>query len=230
MRGASLNNSRSRSILLQNRKETNLVAILPIYTYGQPVLRRRAKPIKSVDDNLRKFVDDMFDTMHHANGVGLAANQVGSLDRVIVIDITDAEERKHEGVGEAADRLHQGSVRQQPKMFALINPEIITSEGSWKMEEGCLSIPEIRDEIERAEKVTVRYKDLEWRTQEVEAEGLLGRVILHEIDHLNGVLFIDHLGTVKRKLLRGRLNKIENGLVDVSYPVMTARDLVAASK
>jgi peptide deformylase len=215
---------------LQNRKETNLVAILPIYTYGQPVLRRRAKPIKSVDDNLRKFVDDMFDTMHHANGVGLAANQVGSLDRVIVIDITDAEERKHEGVGEAADRLHQGSVRQQPKMFALINPEIITSEGSWKMEEGCLSIPEIRDEIERAEKVTVRYKDLEWRTQEVEAEGLLGRVILHEIDHLNGVLFIDHLGTVKRKLLRGRLNKIENGLVDVSYPVMTARDLVAASK
>lgn len=205
------------------------MAILPIYTYGQPVLRRRAKPIKSVDENLRKFVDDMFETMHHANGVGLAANQVGSLDRVIVIDITDAEERKHEGVGEAADRLHPQS-DHQPKKFALINPEVIAEEGSWKMEEGCLSIPDIRDEIERAEKVIVRYKDLEWRTHEVEAEGLLGRVILHEIDHLNGVLFIDRLGTVKRKLLRGRLNKIENGLVDVSYPVMTARDLVAASK
>lgn len=202
------------------------MSILPIYLYGQPVLRKRAKPVKKVDAALKSFVDDMFETMHHANGIGLAANQVGSLDRVLVVDISDVDEKKHEGVGEAADRIVEKESPDQVKKLVLINPEVIASVGAWKMEEGCLSIPEIRDEIERPETVYVRYKDLDMNEREVEVRGLLGRVLLHEIDHLNGILFFDRLGTVKRKLLRGRLNKIQKGQVEVSYPVVFAEELV----
>lgn len=202
------------------------MAILPIYIYGQPVLRKRAKPVKLVDENMKKFVDSMFETMHHANGVGLAANQVGSLDRVIVVDVSDVDEKKHEGVGEAADSMPRSINPEQPKKFALINPEVVSTFGSEKMEEGCLSIPEIRDEVERAEVIRVRYKDLDMKVQEVEASGLLARVILHEIDHLNGILFIDKLGVVKRKLLRGRLNKLEKGFFEAHYPTVSAQDVV----
>lgn len=200
------------------------MALLPIYTYGQPVLRKRAKAVKHVNDEFKSFVNDMFETMHHANGIGLAANQVGSLDRVIVIDISDVDEKKHEGVGEAATPADVNESQQQ-KTLVLLNPEVVSSEGAWKMEEGCLSIPEIRDEVERPETIRVTYKDLNLVDREIEASGLLGRVLLHEIDHLNGILFIDRLGLVKRKLLRGRLNKIYKGQVTVNYPVLTADNL-----
>ncbi len=175
---------------------------------------------------MKKFVDSMFETMHHANGVGLAANQVGSLDRVIVVDVSDVDEKKHEGVGEAADSIPRKINPDQPKKFALINPEVVSVAGSEKMEEGCLSIPEIRDEVERPEVIRVRYKDLDMKLQEVEASGLLARVILHEIDHLNGILFIDKLGVVKQKLLRGRLNKLEKGFFEAHYPTVSAQDVV----
>ncbi|MEO8167740.1 MAG: peptide deformylase [bacterium] len=201
------------------------MAILPIYLYGQAVLRKRAKAVKKVDAALRSFVDDMLETMHHANGIGLAANQVGSLERVIVVDISDVDEKKHEGVGEAADRIAGHESSASPTQLVLINPEVVASQGAWKMEEGCLSIPDIRDEVERAETVNVRYTDLQMNEREIEASGLLGRVLLHEIDHLNGILFFDRLGTVKRKLMRGRLNKILKGQVDVAYPVMLAEEL-----
>jgi peptide deformylase len=190
------------------------LALLPIYTYGQPVLRKRAKAVKHVNDEFKGFVNDMFETMHHANGIGLAANQVGSL----------VDEKKHEGVGEAATPADVNE-SQQPKTLVLLNPEVVSSEGAWKMEEGCLSIPEIRDEVERPETIRVAYKDLSLVDREIEASGLLGRVLLHEIDHLNGILFIDRLGLVKRKLLRGRLNKIHKGQVTVNYPVLTADNL-----
>ena len=178
------------------------MSVLPIYTYNQPVLRKKAKPIRAVDDALIKFIEDMFDTMHKSNGIGLAANQVGSLQRVIVIDVSDMEETR------------------DLKPMVMINPEVVSENGIWTMEEGCLSIPDIRDEVERADAITVRYKDLEFKDRQLETKGLLGRVILHEIDHLDGVLFIDHLSTEKQKLLRGRLNKIRNGDVDVTYPVV----------
>ncbi|MBI5473701.1 MAG: peptide deformylase [Ignavibacteriae bacterium] len=206
------------------------MALLPIYTYGQPVLRKRAKPVKQVTDELKKFVDDMFETMDHAKGVGLAANQVGSLDRVIVIDVTDVNDKPHEGVGEAADRVPAEKQATGPQRFALINPEIIASSGSWKMEEGCLSIPEIRDEVERPEIVRVRFKDVEGRDQEFETDGFLARVLQHEIDHLNGVLFIDRLGMVKQKLLRGRLNKIQRGEVIPNYPIAIAESIDVSTK
>jgi peptide deformylase len=186
------------------------VSVLPIYLYGQQTLKKKAKLVHRVDEQLRRFVDDMFETLYNSSGIGLAANQVGSLDRVIVIDISEMEDVK---------TLPPGMPGTSP--LVLFNPIVTDAEGLWTMEEGCLSIPDIRDEVERAETITVKYRDLDFVENTVEADGLLARVLLHEIDHLNGVLFIDHLNVVKQKLLRGRLNKIRRGEVEVPYPVVT---------
>ena len=181
------------------------MAVLPIYVYDQAVLKKKARPVQKVDEDLVKFIEDMFETMHKANGVGLAANQVGSLQRVVVIDVSG-----YEGM-------------ENVKPLVLLNARIVgEGEEEVTMEEGCLSLPELRDEVERPEKVTVEYQDLDLQKQVIEAEGILARVLQHEIDHLNGVLFIDRLGTVKRKLLRGRLNKILKGEVEANYPVIVS--------
>ena len=193
------------------------LAILPIYTYSQSVLRKKAKPVKKTDGDLAKFVDDMFETMHHANGIGLAANQVGSLQRVIVIDISEMGKDKENSPDEEGDEIPP----EAKVPFVMINPVIIQEVGELTMEEGCLSIPDIREEVKRAEAIQVRYKDVKMSDHEVLADGLLARVILHEIDHINGVLFIDHLSKVKQKLLRGRLNKIRKGEVETSYAIVT---------
>ncbi len=179
------------------------MAILPIYIYDQSILRKKARLIKSVRDDLAGLATDMLETMRKANGVGLAANQVGSLDRIIVVDLS--------GMEEAKDFVP----------LVMLNPEVVSEEGKWVVEEGCLSIPGIREEVERADRIRVRYRDLTFAEQELEAEGMTGRVILHEIDHLNGILFFDHLSAVRRKLLRGRLNKIKRGEVEVDYPIVT---------
>ena len=178
--------------------------VLPIYTYGTTVLRKRALPVSEVTDEIIALIMDMFDTMRNANGIGLAANQVGSLHRVIVVDLSDTEGMK------------------DFTPLALLNPEIISQDGKWLMEEGCLSIPEVRDEVERSEVVKVRFKDSAFKDAELEMSGLLGRVILHEIDHLNGVLFLDHLSTAKKKLHRAKLKLIERGEMEVAYPIVSA--------
>jgi peptide deformylase len=180
------------------------LAVLPIYVYDQAVLRRKAKPVHKVDEDLVKFVEDMFETMRKANGIGLAANQVGSLDRIIVIDVSGME-----GMEDA-------------KPMTLLNPRIVGEEGEVTMEEGCLSLPDLRDEVDRPEKVSVEYQDLDLQKESLEAEGILARVLQHEIDHLNGVLFIDRLGSVRRKLLRGRLNKILKGEIETNYPIVVS--------
>jgi len=185
---------------------------LPIYVYNQPVLRKKAKLVRTLNAELTAFVDDMFETMHKAGGIGLAANQVGSPRRVIVIDLSGSEETK------------------DSKPMVLLNPEVLLEEGAETMEEGCLSIPGVRDEVERPEHIRVRYKDLDFKDQEMEATGLLARVLMHEIDHINGVLFIDHLNIVKRKLLRGRLNKIRKGEVEVEYPIVAPNSVLSESK
>jgi len=178
------------------------VSVLPIYIYGQSVLRKKARPVRKPGADLASFAGDMIETMRKANGIGLAANQVGDLRRIIVVDA--------------------GAIAESEEVppIAMINPEITGTEGSWPMEEGCLSIPGIREEVVRAENIRVRYLDAALNEQEITAGGLLGRVILHEVDHLDGILFLDHIGTVKRKLLRGRLNKLERGEVDVDYPIV----------
>jgi peptide deformylase len=179
------------------------LSVLPVYIYDDPVLRKKAKAIRGADENITTLARDMFETMHKAGGVGLAANQVGSLHRIIVVDISVMEETK------------------EVAPIALLNPEVVQEDGLWLIEEGCLSIPGIREEVERAEKIRVRYRDLQFRDQLLEADGLMARVILHEIDHLNGVLFIDHIGAVRRKLLRGRLNTLRRGEVEVDYPIVS---------
>jgi peptide deformylase len=188
------------------------LSVLPIYTFEQSVLRRRARAIKQMDDHFRRIGEDMLETMNNANGIGLAANQVGLLHRIIVVDVSDAEEYK------------------TTPPFVMLNPEVLAESGAWEMEEGCLSIPEIREDVVRAETIRVRFRDLEFQQQEMDASGLLGRVILHEIDHLNGILFIDRLSGLKRKLLRGRLNKIRRGEMDVAYPIVAEADPVLVQK
>ena len=181
------------------------MSVLPIYIYGAKILRQKTQPVRQVNDEIIRLIMDMFDTLRNANGIGLAANQVGSLHRVIVIDLSDLEEMN------------------DFKPLTLINPEVISQDGKWKMEEGCLSIPDVRDEVERAETVKIRYHDTNLRDVELEANGLLGRVILHEIDHLNGVLFLDRLSAAKRKLHREKLKQIERGEIEVSYPIVTSK-------
>jgi peptide deformylase len=110
----------------------------------------------------------------------------------------------------------------QPKKLVLINPEVIERSGTWTMEEGCLSIPDVRGDVERPETIRVRFQNANFEEVEVQATGMLGRVILHEIDHLDGVLFIDYLSSAKRALLRGKLKNIKKGEVETSYPVVTA--------
>jgi peptide deformylase len=187
------------------------MAVLPIYLYDHAVLRRKAKIVKKTDEAVRQLAEDMLETMHRANGIGLAANQVGETRRVIVVDVSEMEES-----------------RATPPV-AMINPEVLREDGRQLMEEGCLSIPELREEVERPEHIVVRYHDLDFTLREVEASGLFGRVILHEIDHLNGVLFIDHLSAVRRKLLRGKLNKVRRGELELGYPVVLASAVAAAA-
>jgi peptide deformylase len=186
--------------LVHRRK--NFVAVLPIYLFGQSVLRKKARPVKGVDADLVKFAGDMVETMGKASGIGLAATQVGDLRRVITIDLSAIEETK-----------------DQPPT-AMINPEILFEEGEFTMEEGCLSLPGLREEVKRPERIRLRYRDINFLEHEIIAEGTLSRVVQHEIDHLDGVLFVDHLSAVKRKLLRGRLNKMVRGEIEADYPVV----------
>jgi peptide deformylase len=179
------------------------MAILPIITYGHPVLRKTAEPVE-VGEDLRQVAEDMLQTMHNAQGIGLAANQINLLKRIIVIDLSEMEDYKN------------------MKPLVLLNPEILSISGSCSIEEGCLSIPTVRDDVERSEKIRIRYYDLAFREYELEADSILARVILHEIDHLNGVLFIDHLTSGKRKFHKGVLNDIKKGEMEIPYPVLTA--------
>ncbi len=163
------------------------MAVRTIYTYPDPVLRRRAQPVTIFDDDLIALVDDMIETMYEAPGVGLAAPQVGISLRVCVIDTS---------VGEEEDALR-----------ILINPEIIEHDGRILSEEGCLSVPEFVAEIPRYEWVKVRFQGIDGTTDEVEGTELLGRALQHEIDHLNGVLFVDHLGMVKKERFKRAYRK-----------------------
>jgi peptide deformylase len=188
------------------------MSTLPIYLYGNDVLKKKAKEVTEITDADIKLVKDMFETMHESNGIGLAANQVGELKQILVVDISDMKD------GEGT------------KPMAVINPEIVDEEGEWEMEEGCLSIPDVREKVLRAEKIRLKYNDINMNDCEVEADGMLARVLLHEIDHLNGVLFIDHLTSTKRTLLRSRLKKISKGDVETQYEVVIAGEPKSKTK
>lgn len=182
------------------------MSVLPVYLYGSTILRKKLPPVKEIDDTLIKLIIDMFETMRVANGIGLAANQVGRTERVLVVDVSEIEELK------------------EIAPFALINPEVIEREGGCSMEEGCLSIPDVRDEVERAEFIKVRYRDVNFEECELEAGGLLARVIMHEIDHLDGVLFLDHLTKDKLADHKMELKEIKRGNIETDYPVVPSAE------
>jgi peptide deformylase len=161
------------------------MALLPILHHPDPRLRRRALPVATVDDALRSFIANMFETMYAAPGIGLAATQVNDLRRVIVVDISENHEAP----------------------LALINPEVIAKEGEEEMEEGCLSVPGIYDKVQRAEHIRVRALNEQGETIEFDANGLLAICIQHEIDHLDGKLFVDYLSKLKQTRIIKKLEK-----------------------
>ncbi len=161
--------------------------MLKILTYPNPVLRKKAEEVKEIDQDLIDLARQMAETMYAAPGIGLAAPQVGSSIRLIVVDV--------------------GYTQGRPDLKVLLNPEIVEREGSILMEEGCLSIPGIRADVERSQRVLVRGLDIKGRPVEIEAEGLLAVCLQHEVDHLDGILFIDHLSRLKRSLIERKLRK-----------------------
>jgi len=162
--------------------------IYPIVKYGDPVLEKPAEPVTEFGDDLRKLVDDMFESMYAAHGVGLAAPQIGISRRIAVVDVTFKEDPNAK--------------------LVLINPEIIHTEGKQTQNEGCLSIPEFRESVTRPKKVTVRAQDLEGKIFEHTGEGLLARALMHETDHLNGKLYIHRISGLKRDLIKRRIRKL----------------------
>ena len=166
------------------------MATLEIKIYPDAVLKKKAEPVKEFDEGLQKLIDDMIETMYAAPGLGLAANQVGILKQVLVIDVgTDEEDEAQE---------------QESSLMVLINPEIVFKEGVNESDEGCLSIPEYTTIVKRAEKVKVKCLDRHGEPCEIEGEGLLAKALQHEIDHLNGILFVDRIGRIKKEFFRKR--------------------------
>jgi peptide deformylase len=163
--------------------------IHPIVKYGDPVLETHAKPVDKFDEELQKLVADMFDSMYAANGVGLAAPQIGISRRVAVIDVSNGKNAEAK--------------------IVCVNPEIIHSEGEQREEEGCLSVPGFRGHVARPQYVTVQAQDATGKEFEMRGEGLLARAFCHETDHLNGVLFINHLSMLKRDLIKRKIRKMK---------------------
>ena len=160
-----------------------------IVIWPDPILKEVAKPVERVDDSIRRLLDDMAETMYAADGVGLAAPQIAVLKRVIVIDTSPRQEGQ--------------------KLIHLVNPEIVRAEGETTWTEGCLSIPGEAEDVDRAAKVWVRALDYHGKPFELEADELLAIALQHETDHLNGTLFVDHLSSLKRELIRKRMKKLK---------------------
>jgi peptide deformylase len=169
------------------------MSVRDICKYPDPVLRKKTQVVEKIDGTIDRLIDDMIETMHAAPGVGLAANQVGVPLQLAVIDLTSGEDRKN---------------GKQHPILVIINPEILSQEGSVVEEEGCLSIPEYAETVKRAAKVKVRAKDREGKDFELEADGLMAKALQHEIDHLNGVLFVDRLSPLKKSVFKRKFKKM----------------------
>jgi len=161
-----------------------------ILIWPDPILKQTAKPVAKVDDSIRALVKDMFETMYAADGVGLAAPQVGVLQRVIVLDTSPRQ--------------------PESKPLAMINPQIITLEGETTFTEACLSIPGEAEDVDRAAVVTVKFLDPEGQEQTLKCDGLLAIAVQHETDHLNGTVFVDHVSTLKREIIRKRMKRLKS--------------------
>lgn len=178
--------------------------IYPIVVYGDPVLKKRGEDIEPGSLDVKQLSENMFETMYQASGVGLAAPQIGKSLRIFVIDSAPMDE----------DEGNEGLKR------VFINPEILELKGeSWSFEEGCLSIPGIRADVARPPKVKIRYFDENWEEHTDTLEGIPARVVLHEYDHIEGILFTDHIKGLKKRLIKNKLQNISKGQFDASYKV-----------
>lgn len=177
--------------------------IYPVTVYGDPVLRKKAEPVTKDFQDLNLFIQNMFETMYNSDGVGLAAPQVGHAVRLFVLDTTTTEEDGLTGIKQA-----------------FINPEIVEKSGDeWIMNEGCLSLPEIREDVVRPETVKIKYLDEDLLLHEETFSGFTSRVIQHEYDHLEGVMFVDYLTPLKRRILKSKLTAITKGKVQPKYRI-----------
>lgn len=183
--------------------------ILPIYVYGQPVLRKVAEDIAPDYPNLKELIANMFETMDHADGVGLAAPQIGLPIRVVTVDL---------------DVLSDDFPEYKGFRKAYINAHILEVMGEQvSMEEGCLSLPGIHESVKRGDKIRVKYLDEDLVAHEEEVEGYLARVMQHEFDHLDGKMFIDHLSPLRKQMIKGKLNAMLKGKAHCSYKVKTVK-------
>ncbi len=182
--------------------------IYPIYVYGMPVLRKVAQDIDKDYEGLDELIEDMYETMYQAEGIGLAAPQIGKSIRLIVIDGTRVEEDDEE--------------RSELKDFkmVLINPHILDEEGEeWEFNEGCLSIPNIREDVKRKPNLHLEYQDEHFNHHDEVFTGVKGRILQHEMDHLNGILFTDRISPIRRRLLNTKLKAISKGHTEAKYQI-----------
>lgn len=188
--------------------------VLPIYVYGHDALREETDPVEENTESLQELIENMIETMHNAAGIGLAAPQVGRSERLFVVDLTPM-----------AEEMEEAGEPLPPQPMVFINPEIVEeSDDTVELEEGCLSIPEVREAVTRPERVRMRYRDRQFDEQEVEAGAMLARVLQHERDHLDGILFTDYLSSFRKRLLRRPLREMVNGDVEADYPLVTKDD------
>lgn len=184
--------------------------ILPIRAFGDPVLKKVAQDITPEHPGLKELIADMFETMYSASGVGLAAPQVGHSIRLFVVDASPFAEEED---GQPSEEPH---LKDFKRVF--INAYIVEEEGEeWPFEEGCLSIPGIREEVERQPRIVLQYVDEHFKEHEETFEGFAARVIQHEHDHLDGILFTDHISPLRRRMIKGRLRDISEGRTDAKY-------------
>lgn len=192
--------------------------ILPIQLYGSRILRERAQPVSAPSEALATLIRDMIETMHAANGIGLAAPQVGRSERVFVVDLRPLAEGFVEETGSVPEYA------RGPLVF--INPSLAEADGAEvdQYEEGCLSIPDIRERVERPVRVHLQYLDEAFEPRELTAQGMFARVLQHEYDHLEGILFIDRISPLRRRLLQRRLRAIARGETEADYEVAVGAD------
>ena len=184
--------------------------ILPIVAYGDPVLRKKGKQITKDYPKLNELIDNMWDSMYNAYGVGLAAPQIGRSIRLFVIDAAPFAE------DEELDAQEQEQLKNLKKVF--INPKIVEEEGEeWAFSEGCLSIPEIREDVFRKPQIVIEYQDEDFNDHRETYTGLAARVIQHEYDHIEGILFTDKLSSLKKRLIKSKLSNISKGKINVEY-------------
>lgn len=178
------------------------MSVLPITVFGDKILRKKVAAVTQIDDKTIELIKFMFDTMHNANGIGLAANQIGVNKSIFVVDLSPVENY------------------EKYKPITMINPKIVVrSDETVAIEEGCLSIPDIRAEVIRPKEITIKYQDIDLNERQIDADDLYARVIQHEYDHLKGILFTDLVSDEIKKRLKKPLNKIQKRTIEIDYPI-----------